>query len=38
MADSLNEFQRFREEMTEEIQNCGHTGLRRFLALDHQAY
>lgn len=38
MPDSLNEFQRFRAELTEEIQSCGHMGLKRFLSLDHQAY
>ncbi|MGB7496381.1 MAG: carboxymuconolactone decarboxylase family protein [Candidatus Acidiferrum sp.] len=38
MADSLEEFQKFRADLTEEIQNCGHLGLKRFLSLDHQAY
>jgi len=38
MADSLEDFQRQREELNEEILNCGHLGMKRFLALDHQTY
>jgi AhpD family alkylhydroperoxidase len=38
MADSLQEFEKFRAEMNEEILGCGHLGVKRFFALDHQAY
>ena len=38
MADRLEEFQKFRAELNEEILNCGHLGMKRFFALDHQAY
>jgi ribonuclease HI len=38
MADHLNDFQKFREDLNEEILNCGHLGMKRFFALDHQAY
>jgi ribonuclease HI len=38
MADDLNNFQKFRAEWNEEILNCGHLGMKRFFALDHQAY
>ena len=38
MADSLNDFQRQRENLNEEILNCGHLGMKRFFALDHQTY
>ena len=38
MADSLEDFQKFRAGLNEEILNCGHLGLKRFFALDHQAY
>jgi len=38
MADRLAEFQKFRAEMNEEILGCGHLGMKRFFALDHQAY
>lgn len=38
MSDRLDEFQRFRAELNEEILNCGHLGIKRFFALDHQAY
>lgn len=30
--------QRFREEMNERILGAGHLGIKRFFALDHQAY
>ena len=36
--DSLEEFRRFRREMNERITESGHLGLKRFFALDHQAY
>jgi ribonuclease HI len=38
MAERLEEFQKFREELNEEILDCGHLGIKRFFALDHQAY
>ena len=38
MADRLEDFQRFRSDLNEEILNCGHLGMKRFFALDHQAY
>ena len=38
MADQLDEFQKFRTELNEEILNCGHLGMKRFFALDHQTY
>jgi len=38
MADHLDEFQKFRAELNEEILACGHLGMKRFFALDHQAY
>ena len=38
MADSLEHFQKTRADLNEEILNCGHLGMKRFFALDHQAY
>ena len=38
MPDELDEFHRFRAELNQEILNCGHLGIKRFFALDHQAY
>lgn len=38
MADRLEDFQQFRAELNEEILGCGHLGMKRFFALDHQAY
>jgi len=38
MANSLDEFQRMRADLNEEILGCGHLGIKRFFALDHQAY
>jgi len=38
MADKLSDFEKFRSEMNEEILDCGHLGMKRFFALDHQAY
>jgi ribonuclease HI len=38
MADGLDEFQKFRADLNEEILGCGHRGIKRFFALDHQAY
>ena len=38
MADRLQDFQNARAELNEEILGCGHLGIKRFFALDHQAY
>lgn len=38
MADSLADFNKFRADLNEEILGCGHLGMKRFFALDHQAY
>jgi ribonuclease HI len=38
MAERLDEFQKFRAEWNEEILECGHLGIKRGFALDHQAY
>jgi alkylhydroperoxidase/carboxymuconolactone decarboxylase family protein YurZ len=38
MADGLEDFQKFRTDLNEEILGCGHLGIKRFFALDHQAY
>jgi len=38
MAERLEDFQKFRAELNEEILGCGHLGIKRFFALDHQAY
>jgi len=38
MADRLEDFQKSRADLNEEILNCGHLGMKRFFALDHQAY
>ena len=38
MPDRLDDFQKFRAGLNEEILGCGHLGMKRFFALDHQAY
>jgi ribonuclease HI len=38
MSERLEDFQKFRAELNEEILDCGHLGIKRFFALDHQAY
>ena len=38
MADRLDDFQKFRAALNEEILGCGHLGIKRFFALDNQAY
>ncbi len=38
MADDLDRWQAFRREMNDKILGCGHLGIKRFFALDHQAY
>ena len=35
---SLDEFQKTRTDLNAEILGCGHLGIKRFFALDHQAY
>lgn len=38
MGNEVDDFQKFRAELNEEILNCGHLGIKRFFSLDHQAY
>jgi ribonuclease HI len=38
MSENISDFEKFRAEMNEEILGCGHLGMKRFFALDHQAY
>ena len=38
MAERLEDFQKSRADLNEEILGCGHLGIKRFFALDHQAY
>jgi ribonuclease HI len=38
MSSGLDEFQKFRGDLNQEILHCGHLGIKRFFALDHQAY
>jgi len=38
MAETLADFQKFRAELNEEILASDHLGMKRFFALDHQAY
>jgi AhpD family alkylhydroperoxidase len=38
VSDALEHFHAFRKEMNEEIQASDHLGMKRFFALDHQAY
>lgn len=38
MAHDLEEFHQYRRQMNEKILNSDHLGLKRFFALDHQAY
>ena len=38
MANSLDDFQRARADLNQEILGCGHLGIKRFFALDHHAY
>jgi AhpD family alkylhydroperoxidase len=38
MSNEIKDFQKFREDLNEEILNCAHLGMKRFFALDHQAY
>jgi AhpD family alkylhydroperoxidase len=38
VANGLEDFQKFRLDLNEEILGCGHLGRKRFFALDHQGY
>jgi AhpD family alkylhydroperoxidase len=38
MDRDLQEFREFRRRLNDRITESGHLGLKRFLALDHQAY
>lgn len=38
MSDLLHGFQDYREKMNAKILSCGHLGIKRFFALDHDAY
>src|SRR5713101_3132635 len=38
MRESLSDFNEFRSEMNEEIHASDHLAMKRFFALDHQAY
>jgi ribonuclease HI len=38
MKETLSEFNKFRSQMNEEIHASDHLGMKRFFALDHQAY
>ncbi len=38
MSENLKTFHEYRERMNAEILSCGHLGIKRFFALDHDAY
>jgi alkylhydroperoxidase/carboxymuconolactone decarboxylase family protein YurZ len=38
VANRLDDFQNSRADLSEEILGCGHLGVKRFFALDHQAH
>lgn len=38
MTKSIDEFNEYRKQMNERILSSGHLGVKRFFALDHQAY
>ena len=38
MTKGIDEFNRYRSEMNERILDSDHLGIKRFFALDHQAY
>lgn len=38
MSNSIESFQRYRQKMNAAILSCGHVGIKRFFALDHDAY
>ena len=38
MTNSIDEFNKHREDMNKQILDSDHVGIKRFFALDHQAY
>ena len=38
MPKTIDEFNRYREQMNEKLQEAGHLGIKRFFRLDQQAY
>ena len=38
MPGGMDDFQKFRADLNEEILSCDHLGMKRFFALDHQTY
>ena len=38
MPGGMDDFQKVRADLNEEILGCGHLGMKRFFALDHQTY
>ena len=38
MEEKLSDFDEFRTDMNKEVQASDHLGMKRFFALDHQAY
>ena len=38
MPDALDDFQKSRAELNDELLGCGHLGIKRFFALDHHTY
>jgi AhpD family alkylhydroperoxidase len=38
VTKSIDEFNQYREEVNERILSSNHLGIKRFFALDHQAY
>jgi AhpD family alkylhydroperoxidase len=38
VPDSIDQFNQYREEMNQRILRSDHLGIKRFFALDHQAY
>lgn len=38
MSKTIDDFNRYRSEMNERLLGAGHLGIKRFFALDHQAY
>jgi AhpD family alkylhydroperoxidase len=38
MSETIKPFEEYRERMNTEILSCGHLGIKRFFALDHDAY
>jgi AhpD family alkylhydroperoxidase len=38
MSRTIDDFNQYRSEMNERLLGAGHLGIKRFFALDHQAY